>query len=72
MDWIKCCDELPDRFEIVLLYNRQKKEILMGWRETNNKEPNHKYKILDQYDLECDKNITHWLPLPRPPKDNFV
>lgn len=71
-EWISVKDRLPQRHQmgsifIVALYNKKTDEsfvkplhyIMDEWFSTLDEEPlNYRYKV------------THWMPLPEPPKDN--
>ena len=60
--WVRCEERLPDIAEKVLVYNRW--QIFTAWRTSFSK-PIGEW---DSYDFQTD-NITHWMPLPEPPKE---
>ena len=61
--WISVEDELPEEHTDVLLYDRQE-NMFVGYRHEM------EFSSLIGDDLEIDHNgtITHWMPLPEPPK----
>ena len=63
MSWIKCSDCLPEKDIKVLFSNGE--EIFLGWMLTDM----GKEIFWSHYDYLEEENITHWMPLPEPPKD---
>lgn len=68
MNWISVEDRLPSSLETVLLYNADL--ILVGWCvRTPDNVAWHAYG--PNIKLTCQntkvKNVTHWMPLPKPP-----
>jgi hypothetical protein len=71
-EWISVKDRLPDVFDEVLVYDTfSNTSISIAWRETTPR----KNGIVDWYwnsqmsypeDLT---HVTHWMPLPKPPKE---
>lgn len=71
-EWISVKDRLPDVFDEVLVYDTfSNTSISIAWRETTPR----KNGIVDWYwnsqmsypeDLT---HVTHWMPLPEPPKE---
>jgi hypothetical protein len=66
MKWISIKDRLPDAGQIVIIV----------WRGHTQNTCYVYDKHIEQwstYDGECtignNKNVTHWMPLPEPPKD---
>jgi hypothetical protein len=61
MEWINCSDRLPSENEKVLIH------LKSGHIETdyisNPKDGN-------LWSFVCKNEITHWMPLPEPPKDD--
>lgn len=63
MEWISVKNELPKKMEYVLLYDSKYHVTHIGARVDNG------YYIsltMDQSRI----NITHWMPLPEPPKED--
>ncbi len=71
MNWINLEEEQPDVGEIVLCADEYNEFVSLG-----------KFLIVEQEDfdegvfelmhinkIECDSVITHWMPLPEPPKE---
>ncbi|MDC9624097.1 DUF551 domain-containing protein [Xenorhabdus sp. XENO-7] len=67
MEWIKCSDRLPETYDDILLVVDGSNDIHVG------------YFILDEYEGKCFHSlgedlffkieyVTHWMPLPEPPK----
>jgi len=60
-EWIKVSDRLPNDDQIVLVWGCSTHPDLLIFRNGN---------FIDQYtDDEIMTGITHWQPLPEPPKD---
>ena len=71
-DWISVEDRLPERKKKVLLYaNTIYPEITVGrlddWKKFDNIKKNVWIVSGGGY-YEMEKSITHWMPLPEPPK----
>lgn len=66
MEWIRVKDEEPNDERFVLCYSPIHKEIFIG-----NYTPTYGHWCSNDYDHgECTKDyeVTHWTPLPEPPK----
>lgn len=67
MEWIKCCDRLPENDDSVLIYN-PKDGISTG--EFNASEVSKYNSGWDSaYDWAPYMSPTHWMPLPKEPKE---
>jgi hypothetical protein len=63
-EWISVKDSLPKEDEYVIAYDGQEVEKAFIMRYDNNN------PIWTYYDwMEWD-HVTHWMPLPKPPKDS--
>lgn len=62
MEWIKCSDRLPKAYEVVLVLTKNNRHY---------EAHHHGEKISEWEDTECRPllNVTHWMPLPEPPKE---
>lgn len=77
MQWIKCCDKLPEEDSWVLCYltkNCVEEPIILSlqfyfykWKESGEIKLTPMFKSIGRSYLLND--ITHWMPLPTPPKD---
>lgn len=75
MEWIKCTDRFPDHHQKVIFYVKDRGECFCGFFE---KIPEYRgilkncrnifYENLDNWWFEGEE-ITHWMPLPSPPKE---
>lgn len=63
-EWIQVEDRLPEYYEIVLVFTRPKIFTLAFRSKVKNRE----WWDPDRFDL-VDVPITHWMPLPDPPKE---
>jgi hypothetical protein len=81
MEWIKVTDYLPELFDYVLVYAKFKgtnEPCPISIARYNEKEwefvnsspwmPNYGAYMDIEYPMDHD-DITHWMPLPKPPKD---
>lgn len=60
--WISITERMPDTGESVICYaNGYIPRVVTGWHDAQHK----------MWHLDCDINriITHWMPLPKPPKE---
>lgn len=66
MNWIKCSDKLPPKKGKYIIY-RDIKYVTTSWF---NDEKKFEYEsgCCDTYEYN-DNEVTHWMPLPEPPKD---
>ena len=75
-EWIKCSDKMPDL---------RKKDLLITFQILKHIEtealiphvsvdlPETLYKIGNKlYSEQAESEITHWMPLPNPPKDDLI
>ena len=73
MEWIKVEDKSPKDKEIVLVIDEISLIIsLARFREFDepiNFEDDDIFEVMNIYDLEIDYSVTHWIPLPLPPKE---
>ena len=62
MKWIKCSDRLPEEDEWIIAGSSIYGSVEMGVRIGN---------VFTNPDSDYDliKGITHWMPLPQPPKE---
>ncbi len=81
MEWISLKDKLPKLNESVLLF-----DDWVSHRDTNTKHKEVRVGFLEEYTIRKSKigivvdcewkgtefafNITHWMPLPEPPKED--
>lgn len=65
-EWISVKDRLPDDLRFVLVYIRHKKTPYDQYRDIRIMLRLEKYGWLH---LEERSEVTHWMPLPKPPKD---
>ena len=62
--WVRCEDRLPDVAEKVVAFAEG--QIITAWR-TFFSEPIGKWDTNDAVSVD---NITHWMPLPEPPRED--
>ena len=75
MQWISVKDKLPSHLEKVIFYVEERNEYYCGFfqkflengRIGSPKAENIFFENLDNWWFEGE-NITHWMPLPEPPK----
>lgn len=66
--WISVKDELPDKNQDVLIYRGNYIEDMMHvYTYLGNNEWEDEYGYWSRTD---DEGITHWMPLPEPPKED--
>lgn len=63
-DWISVKDRLPVAKEVVLTYESAFDSMSMAFRLPNTEEF---INVGDYYALDA---VTHWMPLPKPPKES--
>lgn len=66
-EWIKCCDKLPQMDEPVLAWDGE--YIEKAFRTDVYLESDGIQWIWTYYDYMEWKDVTHWMPLPKPPKE---
>ena len=69
MEWISVEERLPEKYETILLFRpekgAEKDQIWCGWRIRHiGGQPAYRTDTEDRLD-----GITHWMPLPEPPKE---
>ena len=68
-EWINVEDRLPDRVERVLCACWDY-VIKIYWHKLLWFENGNWWKSIKTYDANYNKHVTHWMPLPEPPKEN--
>ena len=65
--WISTKDELPEFHKEILFYVDEQLAVMKGMLYRNS----HKFRAYGKYtEAEfCKADVTHWMPLPEPPKD---
>lgn len=66
-DWIKCSERMPDEFDKVLLV-AYGKVVYYGWY-CGVLPNNHETWRDSEGSIYWDDDVTHWMPLPEPPKE---
>lgn len=69
--WISCKDRMPEANEPVLfIFNTESgfKAVMYGWHETI-KGLGSGWHQAGVGGARADEEVTHWMPLPEPPKD---
>jgi len=75
MEWISVKDRLPEHKQDVLLYAFEAIEnvyyTVVGYPDfdCNKWEIDGYLDTVSNYSIEGDERITHWMPLPKPPKN---
>ena len=59
--WISVKDRLPEMYVNVLVYTECKNTFIVSMDYTE--------KWEDDYGYYLEENVTHWMPLPKPPKE---
>ena len=59
MKWISVKDRLPKQYELVLVFNRNNFYLAI-------REGIEFYEYKEEYSI----SVTHWMPLPEPPKED--
>lgn len=72
MEWISIKDKLPVPCNMVLVVHEDKEIYIGNWTQSYkgfdyNADFNRHYN--DRQNPHADKVITHWMPLPNPPKE---
>ena len=62
MKWIKTSDRLPDRIGSYLVYETIENSKMIAWAFFNSGKKWAGGNVFYE-------NVTHWMPLPAPPKD---
>ncbi len=82
MQWIKCSERLPELYDFVLVFADNKgtgeprpfsiarRNSSDNWEFINNDNvmPNYGSWMDIEYPMDSD-DVTHWMPLPQPPKE---
>ena len=71
VDWIKCTEELPDGAQRVLVNTKYCGRLVCGLAGNYNDNDVFiptKWGCINDIEFELDE-VTHWQPLPLPPKD---
>jgi len=67
--WINVKDRLPDPDEHVLVFNNDE-GVFRAYRDSHNEYPSWQCYPIGSYAGDgCVFGITHWMPLPQPPKE---
>lgn len=71
MNWISVKDRLPSKYSYYLTENRNEKYVsrFAGYRILRFYPKDKKWSD-GSFDLNFDE-VTHWMPLPEPPKDEL-
>lgn len=80
MDWNKCSDRLPETYQFVLVCSKMRNDCEPSsitiarwntekWETLCNEEENNACVCGDLFWSTDSDEITHWMPLPKPPKD---
>lgn len=66
MEWIKCSDALPKESDVYWIYPHKK-----GLHTAFYNVPLKRWEQTDQngYEYQHGYKVTHWMPLPPPPKE---
>jgi hypothetical protein len=64
MEWTSVKDKLPERYELVLTYSFDGQVGVASW----SKHLNYGDVIVWHGEDSEIVNVTHWIPLPKPPK----
>lgn len=70
--WISVKDKLPPIDKRVVIYNEGKKETGLGYIDKYNEDNVSKKHIYPNWNIYGGyglSKITHWMPLPEPPKN---
>lgn len=71
-EWINVEDRLPDHNEIVLVFDEIGSVISMAkfrqFDEPINFDDQDCWYVMNIDNLEIDYQVTHWMPLPKPPE----
>ncbi len=67
-EWISVKDRIPKRDELVLVYGED--GVFRAYTDAHDKFPSWQCSPIGSYAGDgCVFGITHWMPLPEPPKD---
>ena len=75
MEWISIKDRLPEDNQNVLFIEKDSQVPISGWfdkKETNKHQQWNEHCNCGGYEREdklYQQEVTHWMPLPSPPKD---
>ena len=70
MKWISVNDELPERKRgIVIVSGIEYDERYVSWAETHAYGIKEKAEDIFSIPGWSQMNVTHWMPLPKPPKE---
>lgn len=64
-DWISVNDKLPENIRSVLVWDSVDNDVFTGYYCKYNG-----WTVDGFYDVEYHFNVTHWMPLPEPPKED--
>ena len=68
MEWVKIEDDLPDNEDIVLVCDKLNEFVSLG-RYLEEEDGIYQFELMHIDRVEIDSFITHWMPLPNPPKE---
>jgi hypothetical protein len=71
MEWISVKDRLPETYDLVLMTNIESKHLEDHWVCAGSM--NRKkvwYNQFQDNNSDCSVRVTHWMPLPEPPKQS--
>jgi hypothetical protein len=68
-EWIKVEDRLPNDGDYVLTYSCGRVDIQTCYINSVSRNGQKKWYFADNSDDWIDDNVSHWMPLPTPPKD---
>lgn len=67
MEWISVKDRLPKKYEFVLTYSPEKALPIVS--NIYGRQLGPFGNVVDGFSLDND-SVTHWMPLPEPPKED--
>ena len=68
MNWINIENEYPENNQIVLVVDYISKIISLSLYHEDENE--FSFEIMNMIDIDHDYCVTHWMPLPTPPRNN--
>lgn len=68
--WIHVEDQLPKDYEDVLFFNKSYNVILVGYYWHEKRKFYMTFTEAEEYFGQTLNEVTHWMELPEPPKEN--
>ena len=68
MQWIRCCDQMPENTQMLLAYSKGEM-VPAYWNYVMCPIEYKKYRAFTYLSGSLLEDVTHWMPLPPPPSE---